>query len=130
MFGARRPRLVSVVDDDASVRRGVCNLLRSLGYEAVEFATGQALLQSPLLARTDCLLLDIVMAGMSGPELQRQLRALGQRCPIIFITAYVDAATEAGVRQAGAIGLLCKPFSEDALTTLMERAFSESDPPG
>ena len=104
-------------------------MLRSLGYESQEFATGQAYLQSPHLSRTDCLLLDVVMPSMSGPALQRQLRELGHRCPIIFITAYVDAATEERVRKAGAIGFLCKPFSEEALTTLIDSAFSDHGPP-
>lgn len=128
LYGPRNSRLVSVVDDDESVRRGLCNLLRSLGYEARDFASGQAFLQSPHLARTGCLLLDVVMSGMSGPELQRQLRALGKNFPTIFITAYVDAATEESVRRAGAIGFLCKPFSEDALTVLIDSAFAEHGP--
>jgi FixJ family two-component response regulator len=128
LYGPRKSGLVSVVDDDDSVRRGLCNLLRSMGYEAHGFASGQAFLQSPHLARTGCLLLDVVMASMSGPQLQRQLHARGQRCPIVFITAYVDAATEESVRQAGAIGFLCKPFSEDALTVLIDRAFADHGP--
>ena len=121
------PQLVCVVDDDDSVRRGLCNLLRSLGYEVQVFASGGALLQSPDLGRAGCLLLDVVMGGMGGPELQAQLLARGRPCPIVFMSAYLDAAIEQRVRQAGAIGCLCKPFSEAALTALLDDAFSDGD---
>lgn len=112
-----KPALVSVVDDDESVRESLPDLLREFGFAAEAFASAEAFLQSDCLARTHCLILDISMPGMSGPDLQRELIRRQQRIPIVFITASVDAATRRRLLALGAVECLLKPFDE---TTLLD----------
>jgi FixJ family two-component response regulator len=115
--------LVSVVDDDQSVRESLPALLGALGYSVRAFASADHFLASDCLAQTRCVLLDIAMPGMTGPELQRHL---ANRLPIIFITAQADEATRSRVMDAGAVECLLKPFSEasllDALNAALGRA--------
>jgi len=108
-------RLISVVDDDDSVREATASLLRSFGFSVKEFASAEQFLDSPFLGKTACLILDVRMPGMSGAELQRQLASERRRVPIIFITAHDDQAMQAKVMRGGAIDFLRKPFSEEAL---------------
>ena len=107
-------RLVSVVDDDVSVRESLPELLRQLGFAARAFASAEAFLSSDALDRTECLVLDVAMPGMSGPELQTEL-ARYRTMPIIFISANVDQAVTARVLANGAAAVLHKPFSDSEL---------------
>ena len=107
--------MLSVVDDDASVRRATGRLIRSLGFTVEVFASGEEFLRSGSLQDTWCLVLDVHMTGINGLELQSHLLAAGYRIPIIFITAYPDERTRARALQAGAVDFLEKPFGEEAL---------------
>jgi FixJ family two-component response regulator len=107
--------LVSIVDDDESVRESLPDLLRQLGYDAEAFASAEAFLASGVLDETDCLLLDIVMPGMSGLELQQELLRRQLQIPIVFITATSDESIRPRVLAHGAVACLFKPFSETAL---------------
>jgi FixJ family two-component response regulator len=107
--------LVSVVDDDESVRESLPDLLRELGFRAEAFASAEDFLASETLQQTRCLLLDISMPGMSGPALQQELTRRQHAIPIVFITAQADDGLRARLLQAGAVDCLYKPFSEAAL---------------
>ena len=109
------PPLVSVVDDDESVREALPDLLRALGFAAEAFASAEAFLEADHVARTRCLVLDVGMPGMSGPELQDELAWRGHAVPIVFITAQEDESIRARVLAAGAVACLSKPFSDTAL---------------
>jgi FixJ family two-component response regulator len=109
-------RVVSVVDDDESVRESLPDFLRSFGHEVRPFASAQEFLQcSENLDRTGCLILDVTMPGMSGPELQLELTRRGHNVPIVFISAHSDDAVRRQVLMRGAVACLSKPFSEYAL---------------
>jgi FixJ family two-component response regulator len=102
--------LISIVDDDDTVRAATGSLLRSLGFETRTFASAESFLQSSSLSETRCLILDVQMPNMSGVELQDQLSHLGFDIPIIFMTAYPDEAVRARVLDAGAVCFLRKPI--------------------
>src|SRR5215471_6688620 len=106
---ATRP-LVSIVDDDESVRESLPDLLNEFGFEAQTFSSAEEFLASESLANTNCLLLDVGMPGMSGPELQRELKLREQSIPIVFITAHRDAASRLRLIGEGAAECLFKPF--------------------
>jgi FixJ family two-component response regulator len=114
--------LVSVVDDDESVRESLPDMLRQCGFAAAAFSSAEALLASNVLGRTHCLILDVKMSGMSGPDLQRQLVTRGQKIPIVFITASGDEAIRARLLSDGAVECLFKPFSESALLDALHAA--------
>jgi FixJ family two-component response regulator len=116
-------KLVSVVDDDQSVRESLPDLLRSCGFEALPFASAEAFLASDGLARTACLILDVAMPGMSGPELQQELARRGIAIPIVFITARTDFA--ARVVERGAAACLAKPFSDTSLIEAVTLALAQ-----
>ena len=118
---SERP-LVSVVDDDESVRESLPDLLRELGYEAAAFASAEQLLLSDRLADTDCLILDIAMPGMSGPDLHREVSLRGHRIPVIFITALAGESIRRSRIAEVAVACLLKPFSEQALCAALETA--------
>src|ERR1700722_17153045 len=105
---AKRP-LVSVVDDDESVRESLPDLLRELGYSVRAFSSAQEFLRSDCLGETRCLILDIAMPGMTGPDLQQELTVRGQNIPIIFITALADENVCTRVLERGAVECLFKP---------------------
>lgn len=107
--------LVSVVDDDESVRESLPDLLRQLGFAAEAFSSGEEFLESDIVSETSCLLLDIAMPGMSGPEVQQELTRRRQAIPIVFITANGDRNLRPRLLAAGAVECLSKPFSEAAL---------------
>jgi FixJ family two-component response regulator len=109
------PSLVSVVDDDESIREALPDLLRQFGFAAEAFASAEAFLASELVSETGCLLLDVAMPGMSGPELQQELTRRRQKIPIVFITAYGDDSVLRPLRARGAVQCLVKPFSDAAL---------------
>jgi FixJ family two-component response regulator len=114
--------LVSVVDDDESVRESLPDLLRQFGFHAEAFASAEAFLASEAVGETSCLLLDIAMAGMSGPELQEELRRRRQTIPIVFITANGEEAVRPSMLARGAVDCLIKPFSEAALLNALKAA--------
>ena len=107
--------LLSVVDDDESVRESLPDLLRQFGLTAEAFSCAEAFLASKAVDRTDCLILDVAMPGMSGPDLQRELLRRQLTIPIVFITAQSDEETRARVLAQGAVACLLKPFSQAAL---------------
>jgi FixJ family two-component response regulator len=118
----RRP-LVSVVDDDESLRESLPDLVREFGYSAQAFSSAEAFLASDYVDQTRCLILDVSMPpGMSGPELQRELSRLGREIPIIFITAQGDETIRARLLGQGAIECLIKPFSDTALLAALHAA--------
>lgn len=110
-----KPSLVSVVDDDESVRESLPDLLREFGFTARAFASAEEFLASDCISETRCLVLDITMPGMSGPGLQRELAMRRQDIPIVFITAQGDPAARPQLLEAGAVECLFKPFSDTAL---------------
>ena len=109
------PPLVSIVDDDPSVRRSTRRLLRCSALRAETFVSADEFLQSRYLAQTACLLLDVRMPGMSGLELQRRLAASGCRVPIVFLSAGASEDEKRRALRGGATDFLGKPVSEDAL---------------
>ena len=107
--------LVSVVDDDQSVRESLPDLLREFGFAVAVFSSAEEFLASDSIGQTQCLILDIAMPGMNGCDLQQELKHRRQEIPIVFITAHKDEAVRPRVLQQGAVECLFKPFSETAL---------------
>ena len=116
--------LISVVDDDESVRESLPDLIREFGYDVRAFSSAEEFLTSGFVDRTGCLILDIAMPGMTGPELQTELRQRRQNIPIIFITAHGDDSTRPRMMNNGAVECLSKPFSETALLDALNTALS------
>ena len=116
------PPLVSVVDDDESVRESLPDLLGELGFAAEAFASAEEFLASGHIDRTRCLVLDVAMPGMSGPELQEELARRGRAIPIVFISAQQDESIRARVLAAGAVAYLSKPFGDTALLDAVRAA--------
>ena len=114
--------VISVVDDDASVRAATTRLLKSLGFTAHAFASANEFLQSPRLRDTSCLIADVQMPGMSGVQLQEHLIAQGHSTPIIFITAFPEDSIREQAMNAGAICFLSKPFDGARLIECVDRA--------
>lgn len=113
--------MISIVDDDLSVRRALRRLVRSAGYAVETFGSAGDFLSSAPSARSACLVLDIYLEGMNGFELQEQLAADRVAIPIIFMTAHDDAATRERIRRSGAVGYLGKPFDGQALLDVIRR---------
>ena len=114
--------LVSVVDDDESVRESLPDLLREFGFAAEAFSSAEAFLASDFVSETSCLLLDVAMPGMSGPALQQELSRLQQDIPIVFITAGGDESVRPRLLAEGAVECLFKPLSETALLDALNAA--------
>lgn len=114
--------LVSIVDDDESVRESLPDLLREFGFAVRAFSSAEEFLASDSLGLTRCLILDIAMPGMSGPDLHRELARRGQHIPVVFITAHAEAATRQLVLEQGAVACLFKPFSDMALLEALNAA--------
>ncbi|HEU4692851.1 MAG TPA: response regulator [Vicinamibacterales bacterium] len=114
--------LVSVVDDDESVRESLPDLLRELGFAAEAFLSADAFLASDFVSETSCLLLDVAMPGLSGPELQQELIRRQQDIPIVFITANGDKTIRPRLLAQGAVECLFKPFSDAALLDALDAA--------
>ena len=120
-----KPELLSVVvDDDESVRESLPDLLREFGFAARAFSSAKEFLSSGCVDQASCLILDIAMPGMSGPELQQELKRRGQEIPIIFITGQRDETIRAQVLEQGAAGFLLKPFSDEALLAAIKTALA------
>jgi FixJ family two-component response regulator len=116
------PLLVAVVDDDESVRESLPDLLREFGFAVEAFASAQAFLSTPGLQQVRCLILDVLMPGMSGPDLLKTLRARSHDIPVIFITANADACLHPRLQGAGVVACLAKPFSEAQLLKALSAA--------
>jgi FixJ family two-component response regulator len=114
--------LVSVVDDDESVRESLPDLLRQFGFAAHAFSSAEAFLASEVVNETSCLILDVAMPGMSGPDLQEELTRRQQGIPIVFITANGDKTVRPRLLAQGAVECLFKPFSEAALLDALDAA--------
>jgi FixJ family two-component response regulator len=114
--------LVAVVDDDESVRESLPDLLRQFGFAAQAFSSAEAFLASEVVSETRCLILDIAMPGMSGPELRQELMRRRQEIPTVFITANGDNTVRPRLLAQGAVDCLFKPFSETALLDALNAA--------
>ncbi|MEN3378042.1 MAG: hypothetical protein V7604_3397 [Hyphomicrobiales bacterium] len=118
---ASRP-LISVVDDDESVRESLPDLLREFGFAVEAFSSAEQFLASDSIRTTRCLILDIAMPGMSGPDLQRELILRQENVPIVFITAHADRSLFPRLIEQGAVACLLKPFSDTALREALDAA--------
>jgi len=114
--------LVSVVDDSESVRESLPDLLDQFGFAVQAFATAEAFLESDAVGETRCLILDVGLPGMSGPDLQQELKRRGHTIPIVFITAQGDASLRPRLLASGAVACLFKPFSDTALLDAVNAA--------
>lgn len=119
--------LVSIVDDDESVRESLPDLLREFGFAVRAFSSAEEFLASDALAVTRSLVLDIAMPGMSGPELQVELARRGHKIPIIFITAHADKSVRPRLLEQGAVECLFKPFSDTALLAALKAAVGNAE---
>ena len=117
--------MISIVDDDESVREATKALVRSLGYATCTFASAEEFLGSGQVDDTSCLINDVQMTGLSGVELQKQLTADGHRVPVIFITAFPDEKTRCHALNSGAVGFLSKPFSDESFVDCLETALGK-----
>jgi FixJ family two-component response regulator len=117
--------VISIVDDDASVRIALGSLVRSMDLVACVFASGRDLLNSPQLRDTDCIIADIQMPEMSGLELQEALRARAINIPTIFVTAFADESVRKQALAGGAVGFLEKPFNGATIIACIERAIGQ-----
>jgi FixJ family two-component response regulator len=114
-----------VVDDDESVRESLPDLLKEFGFAALAFSSGEDFLQSDSVGRANCLVLDVAMPGMTGPDLQDELKRRGENTPIVFISALKDESIRKRVLEQGAIDILLKPFNEIALRRALSEAMGE-----
>src|SRR3954468_20431731 len=115
--------LISLVDDDESIRRTMTLLIQSFGFQAAVFDSADGLLKSRQLVETSCLIVDLQMPGMNGLQLQRQLASSGYKVPIIFITAYDNKESREQAMQAGAVAFLSKPFDDEVLLETIRATF-------
>lgn len=114
--------VISIIDDDPSVREATQRLVRSLGYAAQAYSSAEEYLQSDGLRDSACVITDLHMPGMSGAELQDRLIADGHQIPMIFMTAYFEERARARALEAGAFGFLRKPFSDESLIACLDKA--------
>src|SRR6202162_2252069 len=121
--------IVMIVDDDDSIRKAVRRLMKSYGLPVETFASAAESLGSDRLAKTSCLVLDVHMPDMTGLELQKRLIAAGYVIPIVFITAFTDDNARTRALNAGAVGYLAKPFSDEELLSRSEEHTSELQSP-
>jgi len=119
--------VVSVIDDDESIRESLPDLLMELGFEACTFASPEAFLASESVLKTNCLVLDINMPGTTGLDLERHLRLSGSQIPIIFITALRDESARLRLLKQGAVECLFKPFSDASLLEALTKAFGQGN---
>jgi FixJ family two-component response regulator len=117
--------LVCVADDDSLIRDSTVRLIRSFGFRVEAFASAEEFGNSGYLEEIACLILDVRMPGMDGLELQHRLSEAGERIPIVFITAHADDEQERRAMEAGAVGFLYKPFSQESLLQAVRSALGE-----
>lgn len=115
--------LVSIVDDDESVRESLPDLLKEFGFAVQAFSSGEAFLASQYVCETRCLILDVAMPGMSGPAVQQELMRRRKMIPIVFITAHSGENVRSKLIEQGAVECLSKPFSDTALREALNAAF-------
>ena len=127
-MGNQSERVVSIVDDDPSLRRSVKNLLSSVGYRVEAFESAEAFLQCAHQQDTACLVLDVGLAGMSGLDLLARVVVMAPRIPVVILTAHGDEATRQRCLRTGALGFLTKPFRPEALCEAVTRAIELSPP--
>ncbi|ESZ13008.1 MULTISPECIES: response regulator [unclassified Mesorhizobium] len=118
--------LVSVVDDDESVRESLPDLIKEFGFSVRAFSSAEEFLASDTIGKTRCLILDVSMPGMTGPELQRELKRRGFPIPIVYITAHRDDTVRPRLLEQGAVECLFKPFSDAALEEALSSALSRT----
>jgi len=114
--------LVSIIDDDESVRESLPDLLKEFGFASQTFSSAEEFLASDGISRSKCLILDVAMPGMCGPELQQELSRRKIKVPIVFITAHRDEAVRSRMLEQGAVACLFKPFSDTALLDALNTA--------
>jgi FixJ family two-component response regulator len=119
--------LVAIIDDDDSVRESLPDPVRELGFAARTFASAEAFLASDCVGQTRCLILDIAMPGMSGPDLHHELTLRGYRIPVIFITAQTDERLRAHLLEHGAVECLRKPLNHAALVEALKTVFRSGE---
>ena len=118
--------LISVVDDDESVRESLPDLLKEFGFDAQAFSSAEDFLKSDWVSQTNCLILDVAMPGMTGPDLQRELTLRCHEIPIVFITAHRDEHVRPRLLAQGAVECLFKPFTETDLLAALNTALRVS----
>src|SRR5690349_9250951 len=123
-----RRNLISLIDDDESIRRTTTLLIQSFGFQAAAFESAENFLKSGQLDETSCLIVDVQMHGMNGLQLQRHLAASGYKLPIIFITAYDNKESRQQAIQAGAVAFLSKPFDDELLLETIRTAVRDREP--
>ena len=119
--------LVSVVDDDESVRESLPDLLKEFGFSVRAFSSAEEFLTSECVCQTRCLILDVAMPGMSGPDLQRELMLRRKQIPIVFITAHGEESILPHLLELGAVACLFKPFSDTALREALDAALGTAE---
>jgi FixJ family two-component response regulator len=119
--------LISIVDDDESIRRTTTFLVESFGFRAAAFESAEHFLKSGQLHDTSCLIVDVQMPGMNGLELQSELAAAGYDIPIVFMTAYENKVSRQQAMQAGAVAFLAKPFGDEQLLQTVHLALGNDD---
>jgi FixJ family two-component response regulator len=119
--------LIYVVDDDSSFRAAIAELLKACGYQVALHSSAMQLLATPLGSAPACILLDVQMPGMDGPQLQTRLTGLGHRLPIVFLTGHGDIALSVQAIKAGAEDFLTKPVRKEDLVRVIERAFAHGE---
>jgi FixJ family two-component response regulator len=119
--------LISVVDDDESIRRTTTFLIESFGFRAAAFESAENFLKSGQLHETSCLIVDVQMPGMNGLELQSELAAAGYDIPIVFVTAYDNKVSHQQAMQAGAVAFLAKPFGDEQLLQTVRLALGQDN---
>ena len=119
--------LISVVDDDESIRRTTTFLIESFGFRAAAFESAENFLKSGQLHETSCLIVDVQMPGMNGLELQSELAAAGYDIPIVFVTAYDNKVSRQQAMQAGAVAFLAKPFGDEQLLQTVRLALGQDN---
>ena len=117
--------LISIVDDQASIREAMRAILRSYGYKVATFSSAELFLRSKEMSETKCVIADLEMPGLNGLRLQTELKSRGHRTPVIVITGYPDEKRRTDALDAGAIGFLSKPFDVEALIECVTAAISE-----
>jgi FixJ family two-component response regulator len=125
-LGLSKAQIVSIIDDNVSVRAGIQALVNSLGLVSTAFASAEDFLGSLRLEDTACLITDVQIPGISGLELQSRLAAEGRSIPVIFITAFPEQSGRERALAAGALAYLEKPFDGDTMTSLLREALARS----